>query len=31
MTIREWNSLISAAEGGEDAVAKFTSLVKDRD
>ena len=34
-TIRDWNSLtdtlLSAAEGAEDPVAKFTSLVKARD
>ena len=34
-TIRDWNalpgSLISSAEGAEDGVAKFTSLVKDGD
>ena len=34
-TIRDWNSLIesllSAAEGEEDAVAKFTSFVRARD
>ena len=34
-TIRDWNvlsdSLISSAEGAEDGVAKFTSLVRDRD
>ena len=34
-TIRDWNSLtdtlLSAAEGPEDPVAKFTSLVKARD
>ena len=34
-TIRDWNalpdSLISSAEGAEDGVAKFTSLVRARD
>ena len=34
-TIRDWNSLpdslMSSAEGAEDGVAKFTSLVRDRD
>ena len=34
-TIRDWNalpdSLISSAEGAEDGVAKFTSLVRSRD
>ena len=34
-TIRDWNlftdTLLSAAEGAEDFVAKFTSLVRDRD
>ena len=34
-TIRDWNSLtdtlLSAAEGAEDPVAKFTSLVRARD
>ena len=34
-TIRDWNalpdSLISSAEDAEDCVAKFTSLVRDRD
>ena len=34
-TIRDWNSLtdtfLSAAEGAEDSVAKFTSLVRARD
>ena len=34
-TIRDWNSLtdtlLSAAEGTEDSVAKFTSLVRARD
>ena len=34
-TIRNWNSLtdslLSAAEGSEDSVAKFTSLVRARD
>ena len=34
-TIRDWNSLtdtlLSAAEGAEDSVAKFTSLVRVRD
>ena len=34
-TIRDWNSLpdslISAAEGAEGGVAKFTSLVRARD
>ena len=34
-TIRDWNSLtdtlLSAAEGAEDSLAKFTSLVRDRD
>ena len=34
-TIRDWNalpdSLISSAEGSEDGVAKFTSLVRARD
>ena len=33
--IRDWNSLadtlISAAEGAEDSIAKFTSLVRTRD
>ena len=33
--IRDWNSLtdslLSAAEGTKDAVAQFTSLVRDRD
>ena len=35
LTIRDWNSLtdplLSAAEGAEDSVAKFTSLVRARD
>ena len=34
-TIRDWNSLtdslLSAVEGAEDSVAKFTSLVRARD
>ena len=34
-TIRDWNSLtdslLSAAEGADDSVAKFTSLVRARD
>ena len=34
-TIRDWNSLtdsrLSAAEGAEDSVAKFTSLARARD
>ena len=34
-TIRDWNSLpdslVSSAEGAEDGVAKFTSLVRARD
>ena len=34
-TIRDWNSLsdslLSAAEGGEDSVARFTYLVNARD
>ena len=34
-TIRDWNalpdSLISSAEGAEDGIAKFTSLVRARD
>ena len=33
-TIRDWNALqtlISSAEGAEDGVAKFTSLVRARD
>ena len=34
-TIRDWNSLtdtlLSAAEGAEDSVVKFTSLVRARD
>ena len=34
-TIRDWNSLtdslLSAAEGAEDSVAKFTSLVRAKD
>ena len=34
-TIRDWNaipdSLTSSAEGADDAVAKFTSLVRTRD
>ena len=34
-TIRDWNSLtdslLSAAEGAEDSVAKFTSLLRARD
>ena len=34
-TIRDWNalpdSLISSAEGADDGVAKFTSLVRARD
>ena len=34
-TIRDWSSLtyslLSAVEGAEDSVAKFTSLVRDRD
>ena len=34
-TIRDWNSLtdslLSAAEGAEDSVAKFTSLTRTRD
>ena len=34
-TIRDWNSLtdtlLSAAEGAEDSIAKFTSLVRARD
>ena len=34
-TIRDWNSLtdslLSAAEGAEDVVAKFTSYVRARD
>ena len=34
-TIRDWNSLtdslLSVAEGAEDSVAKFTSLVRARD
>ena len=34
-TIRDWNSLtdslLSAAEGAEDSVAKFTSFVRARD
>ena len=34
-TIRDWNSLtdslLSAAEGAEDSVAKFTSVVRARD
>ena len=34
-TIRDWNalpdSIISTAEGAEDGVARFTSLVKARD
>ena len=34
-TIRDWNvlpdSLISSAEGAEDGIAKFTSLVRTRD
>ena len=35
LTIRDWNSLtdtlLSAAEGAEDSVAKFTSRVRPRD
>ena len=35
LCIREWNSLtdtlLSATEGAEDSVAKFTSLVRARD
>ena len=34
-TVRDWNSLtdnfLSAAEGAEDSVTKFTSLVRARD